>query len=54
MLIDSVFVLKPREHYFSCIRDENKMLFLNINGPLSLKRKENELNNTDKRSADVK
>jgi hypothetical protein len=30
------------------------MLFLNINGPLSLKRKENGLNNTDKRSADVK
>jgi hypothetical protein len=29
-------------------------LSLNINGPLSLKRKENGLNNTDKRSADVK
>jgi hypothetical protein len=30
------------------------MLSLNINGPLSLKGKENGLNNTDKRSADVK
>jgi hypothetical protein len=30
------------------------MLSLNINGPLSLKRKENGMNNTDKRSADVK
>jgi hypothetical protein len=30
------------------------MLSLNINGPLSLKRKENGLNNADKRSADVK
>jgi hypothetical protein len=30
------------------------MLSLNINGHLSLKRKENGMNNTDKRSADVK
>jgi hypothetical protein len=30
------------------------MLSLNINGPLSLKRKENGMNITDKRSADVK